>query len=115
MAARSRRPEVSGQHPAPRGRGQEAMTRFTLGLWGSAEIGDMRMGDEGDQRGARRDKAHLIDVTVPNAMRAADFLDGGKNNFTADREAVRAITASAPAIERIPAEARAFRHRVIKY
>jgi hypothetical protein len=75
----------------------------------------MRMGDEGDQRGARRDKAHLIDVTVPNAMRAADFLDGGKNNFTADREAVRAITASAPAIERIPAEARAFRHRVIKY
>jgi hypothetical protein len=73
------------------------------------------MGDEGDQRGARRDKAHLIDVTVPNAMRAADFLDGGKNNFAADREAVRAITASAPAIERIPAEARAFRHRVIRY
>ena len=73
------------------------------------------MGDAGDQNGARRDKEPLIDVTVPNAMRAADFLDGGKNNFAADREAVRAIMASAPAIERIPAEARAFRHRVIKY
>lgn len=73
------------------------------------------MGDGGDQYGARRDKAHLIDVTVPNAARAADFLSGGTDNFAADREAVRAITASAPAIERIPAEARAFRHRVIRY
>jgi hypothetical protein len=73
------------------------------------------MADAGDYNGARRDKEHLIDVTVPNALRAADYLDGGKNNFAADREAVRAIMASAPAIERIPAEARAFRHRVIRY
>ena len=73
------------------------------------------MGDAGDWNGARRDKEPLIDVTVPNAIRAADFLDGGKDNFAADREAVRAMTASAPAIERIPAEARAFRHRVIRY
>jgi hypothetical protein len=73
------------------------------------------MSDEGDRGQARRDKASLIDVTVPNAIRAADFLHGGKDNFAADREAVRTITASAPAIERIPAEAHAFRDRVIRY
>lgn len=73
------------------------------------------MGDEVDRNEARRAKEPLIDATVPNAIRAADFLVGGKDNFAADREAVRAITASAPAIERIPAEARAFRHRVIRY
>ena len=73
------------------------------------------MGDAGDRNGAWRDREPLIDVTVPNAMRAADYLDGGKDNFAADREAVRALMASAPAIDRIPAEARAFRHRVIRY
>jgi len=73
------------------------------------------MGDEGEQNRARRDKEYLIDVTVPNAIRAADFLDGGKDNFVVDREAVRAITASAPVIERIPAETRAFRRRAITY
>jgi hypothetical protein len=73
------------------------------------------MSDEGDRGAPRRAKAHLIDVTVPNAARAANFLRGGKENFAADRKAIRAVAASAPAIERIPAEARAFRHRVIRY
>ena len=73
------------------------------------------MSDEGGHDTPRRVKPSLIDVTVPNAARAADFLHGGRDNFAADRKAVRAVTASAPAIERIPAEARAFRHRVISY
>ena len=73
------------------------------------------MRDERDWGNGRRDQARLIDVTVPNAIRAADFLHGGKDNFAADREAVRVITASAPAIERIPAEAHAFRDRAIRY
>jgi S-adenosyl methyltransferase len=73
------------------------------------------MSDEGDGDAPRRVKANLIDVTVPNAARAANFLRGGKDNFAADRKAIRAVAASAPAIERIPAEARAFRHRVIRY
>jgi len=73
------------------------------------------MGDEDDRNEARRGQKPLIDVTVPNAIRAADFLGGGTDNFAADREAVRALTASAPAIERIPAEASAFRRRVIRY
>ncbi|MCW2893987.1 MAG: hypothetical protein QOG28_4569 [Trebonia sp.] len=73
------------------------------------------MSDEGDHEAPRRAKPSLIDVTVPNAARAADFLYGGRDNFAADRKAVRAVAASVPAVERIPAEARAFRHRVIRY
>jgi hypothetical protein len=73
------------------------------------------MSDEGDHAAPRRVKPSMIDVTVPNAARAADFLHGGRDNFAADRKAVLAVAASAPAIERIPAEARAFRHRVIRY
>lgn len=73
------------------------------------------MSDECDRNAARRVKPGLIDVTVPNAARAADFLYGGSDNFEADRKAIRAVAASAPAIARIPAEARAFRHRVIRY
>ena len=73
------------------------------------------MNDERHWGKGRLDKASLIDVTVPNAIRAADFLHGGKDNFAADREAVRVITASAPVIERIPAEAHAFRDRAIRY
>jgi hypothetical protein len=73
------------------------------------------MSDEGDREAARRVKPSLIDVTVPNAARAADYLYGGRDNFAADRKAVSAVAASAPAVERIPAEARAFRHRVIRY
>jgi hypothetical protein len=73
------------------------------------------MSDEGEQDVPRRAKARLIDVTVPNAARVADFLRGGKDNFAADRKVSRAVAASAPAIERIPAEAGAFRRRVIGY
>ncbi len=73
------------------------------------------MSGEGDRGGPRRAKPALIDATVPNAARAADYLHGGRHNFAADREAARAVAASAPAVERIPAEARAFRHRVIRY
>src|ERR1700744_3128637 len=73
------------------------------------------MTDGGDREAGRRVKPSLIDVTVPNAARAADYLYGGRDNFAADRKAVSAVAASAPAVERIPAEARAFRHRVIRY
>jgi len=77
--------------------------------------GGLRMTEEEDNAAPRRAKPTLIDVTVPNAARAADFLYGGRDNFAADRKAVRAVAASVPAVERIPAEARAFRHRTIRY
>jgi hypothetical protein len=40
------------------------------------------MSDEGGQYAPRRVKPNLIDVTVPNAARAADFLYGGKDNIS---------------------------------
>ena len=35
----------------------------------------------------RRAKAELIDTLTPNAARVADFLDGGRDSFEADRRA----------------------------
>jgi hypothetical protein len=80
----------------------------------------MRAGDPGESGGgsadaARRARASLIDVTVPNAARVGDYLHGGRDNFEADRKAVRSLVASAPSVAEIPAAARAFRGRVVRY
>jgi hypothetical protein len=72
----------------------------------SAELGEA---------GGRRVTPGLIDVTVPNAARVADFLSGGLTNFTADRKAAAAAVESAPSITALPAPARAFRRRVVRY
>jgi hypothetical protein len=69
---------------------------------------------EGDQEAGRR-RPGLVDMTVPNAARTADFLVGGTDHFAADREAARALAAHAPGIARIPVQARAFRHRTLRY
>ena len=69
------------------------------------------MGDDGGHRIA----SGLIDVTVPNAARAADYLDGGQTHFAADRKAAIALVESAPSIAAIPASARAFRRRVVRH
>ena len=73
------------------------------------------MADDGQDDSARRAKAARIDTTVPNAARVADYLNGGRNNFEADRKAAREIIASAPVIGIIPLAARAFRERVVRY
>jgi S-adenosyl methyltransferase len=70
-----------------------------------------QLGHDGDQRIA----SELIDVTVPNAARAADYLNGGHTNFAADRKAAAALVESAPSIAAIPASARAFRRRVLRH
>ena len=71
----------------------------------------LQWGHEGGQRTG----SGLIDVTVPNAARAADFLNGGHTNFAADRKAAAALVESAPSIAAIPPSARAFRRRVVSY
>jgi hypothetical protein len=77
------------------------------------------MGDEEDRdRRRRRDgraRPRLIDATVPNPARTADYLHGGQGHFAADRDLINAVTASVPAIARIPAETVAFRRRVVRY
>jgi hypothetical protein len=65
--------------------------------------------------GGHRIGSGLIDVTVPNAARATDYLNGGQINFAADRKAAAALVESAPSIAAFPATARAFRHRVVRY
>jgi S-adenosyl methyltransferase len=63
----------------------------------------------------RRKRAELIDTTVPTLARTVDYLSGGRDNFEADRKAVRALMAVAPIIATLVPAARAFHHRVVRY
>ena len=63
----------------------------------------------------RRNGSALIDVTVPNAARAFDFLYGGRDNFEVDRQAATVLVEAAPSIASAPAAARAFRRRVVRH
>ena len=60
-------------------------------------------------------KAPLIDTTVASPARAADFLEGGRDNFEADRVAARMMMAVAPVVRIIVPAARAFHRRVVSY
>jgi hypothetical protein len=77
------------------------------------------MGNEEDsgrpRRRVRGARPGLIDATVPNPARTADYMHGGQAHFAADRAVVRAVTAAVPAVARIPAETLAFRRRVVGY
>jgi hypothetical protein len=63
----------------------------------------------------RRAKAALIDSAVPNPARVADFLNGGRNNFEADRRAARVMLAAAPAITAIVPAVLAFHQRAVRF
>ena len=63
----------------------------------------------------RRAKAALIDITMPNAARVGDFLEGGKDNFEADRRAVRTLVAAGPVTATIAPALRAFHERTLRY
>jgi S-adenosyl methyltransferase len=63
----------------------------------------------------RRERAARIDTTVPNMARATDYLRGGRNNFEADRKAVHALLATAPAFATIGAVMGGLHRRVVRY
>jgi len=63
----------------------------------------------------RRAKSELIDTTVPNAARVADYLYGGQDNFEADRRAARTLAATAPVVPAIAPALRAFQHRALRF
>ena len=63
----------------------------------------------------RRQKAELIDPAVPNAARVADFLNGDRNNFEADRRAARVMLSCAPAIAAIVPAVLAFQQRAVRF
>ena len=63
----------------------------------------------------RRENAALIDSSVPNAARVADYLAGRRNNFEADRKMARSMLAAGPSIAQIMPAARAFHRRVVRF
>jgi hypothetical protein len=63
----------------------------------------------------RREKAARIDPAVPNAARVADFLNGARNNFEADRKAARVMLSTAPAIAAIVPAVLAFQQRAVRF
>jgi len=64
---------------------------------------------------ARREPAALIDTSVPNAARVADYLGGRRNNFEADRKVARSMLVSAPSVAEIVPAARAFHLRAVRF
>jgi hypothetical protein len=62
-----------------------------------------------------RPKAEGIDTAAPNASRVADYLNSGRDNFAADRQAARAMIAAAPAMAAIVPAVLAFHQRAVRY
>jgi S-adenosyl methyltransferase len=63
----------------------------------------------------RRAKAALISTSVPSAARVIDYLNGGQNNFEADRRAARTLAVTAPVTTAIAPAVRAFQQRVLRF
>jgi len=70
---------------------------------------------EDGQFDASRPRAELIDTAVPNPARVADFLNGGRNNFEADRRTAQTMLTIAPAIEAIVPFVLAFHQRAVAF
>jgi SAM-dependent methyltransferase len=63
----------------------------------------------------RRAKAAQIDAALPNAARVADFLNGGRDSFEADRRAAWAMLAAAPSLAAIVPSVLAFQQRAVRF
>jgi hypothetical protein len=71
--------------------------------------------DDWQSNASRREKAAQIDPAVPNAARVADYLNGDRNNFEADRKAARIMLSTAPAIAAIVPAVLAFQQRAVRF
>jgi len=56
-----------------------------------------------------------VDATAPNVARVWNYLVGGRDNFEADRAAVREVTALAPVVADVGPASRAFLRRVVRF
>ena len=85
----------------------------------AAWLRSCRRGDEmiDDRRldAVRRAGAARVDTAVPNAARVADFLNGRRNNFEADRRAARVVLAAAPAVAAVVPAVLAFHQRAVRF
>ena len=71
--------------------------------------------DDWGEDATRRAKAALISTTVPSAAQVVDYMNGGQNNFEADRRAARTLAATAPVTVAIAPAVRAYQQRVIRF
>jgi hypothetical protein len=71
--------------------------------------------DDWGEDATRRAKAALISTSVPSAARVVDYLNGGQNNFEADRRAARTLAATAPVTATIAPAVRAFQQRGLRF
>jgi hypothetical protein len=71
--------------------------------------------DDGHFDAAGRSRAERIDTAVPNPARVADFLNGGRNNFEADRRTAQTMLTIAPAIQAIVPFVLAFHQRAVRF
>ena len=62
-----------------------------------------------------RPKVELIDTAVPNPARVADFLNGGRDNFEADRRTAQTMLSIAPAIAGIVPFVLDFHQRAVRF
>ena len=73
------------------------------------------MADDWGEDATRRAKAALISTSVPSAARVVDYMNGGQNNFEADRKAARTLAAMVPVTATIAPAVRAFQQRVLRF
>ncbi|HEY0933007.1 MAG TPA: SAM-dependent methyltransferase [Trebonia sp.] len=71
--------------------------------------------DDSQLDAVRRAQAARIDTAAPNPARVADFLNGGRSNFEADRRVARVMLAAAPAIAAIVPAVLAFQQRAVRF
>jgi S-adenosyl methyltransferase len=67
------------------------------------------------QAASRPVRLARIDPSVPNAARVWDYLEGGHDNFEADRSAARQLLAVSPAMAQVAPASRAFLCRAVTY
>ena len=70
---------------------------------------------EDGQFDASRPRVERIDTAVPNPARVADFLNGGRDNFEADRRTAQTMLSIAPAIAGIVPFVLDFHQRAVRF
>jgi S-adenosyl methyltransferase len=71
--------------------------------------------DDGEFDAISRSRVERFDTAAPNPARVADFLNGGRNNFDADRRTAQTMLAIAPAIAAIVPFVLAFHQRAVRF
>jgi hypothetical protein len=77
--------------------------------------GPGRQGPKQDDESPGQSDGNVWDCTIPNVARIYDYYLGGKDNYTADREAARKVLGAAPDVPLAALENREFLRRAIEF